>query len=618
VLDDIYQLRERARVALQRNDLDEAAHALVTAAQQTHIAEHDYVTILRPLVEILERRGDSRSALTVEWYLGSTEKGFARALALLPNVPPVDRGRTLAAAGDKGGAARQMEDAGLVAAAAIYREESGDWQGARALWSRLTHVSLRVEGSGEGSGGGGAAYNLALVHFNLGRCAKHCNDLRQAREAFVAAVRLLEEAADHFESVGQRERAFDCFQVLVQIGHESRMFEDVLEGFVNCIRILREDHLKYFALQYFEDALLSAKENGELSAAATLAREAAEYARALGLTSASLHYILLQAELWRGVARQHTDRGDPPQIAENALLAAVLAYGDVGQFAKVGQLYSELGQLGLDPARRAHYGRASKRYEGVKDETIDAASLPAHVRQDNHFPEVWHGDLIEWEEHGSAAEASADVVLNRSLPDVIRRKAMLARLTAFAVESHPDDASQPAILARARLAEQLAQLQLYSVLSPLEKLFTRSERAVRIAVLSAMQTLFFKRSFITVRAGLRDPDRGVVDQAAKAVESLYFPHAFDPLARIVRESQEASVRASALRALARIDTVEAAEFMLGVLDHGAPVDRAAAMFGLKGSRGSRFIEIAQSSLPTSGPELGEALREVLRARGAAA
>jgi HEAT repeat protein len=141
---------------------------------------------------------------------------------------------------------------------------------------------------------------------------------------------------------------------------------------------------------------------------------------------------------------------------------------------------------------------------------------------------------------------------------------------------------------------------------------------VKIAVLSAMQTLFFKRSFITVRAGLRDPDHGVVEQAAKAVESLYFPHAFDPLARIVRESQEASVRASALRALARIDTVEAAEFMLGILDHGAPVDRAAAMSGLKGSRGSRFIEIALSSLPTSGAELAGALREVLRARGAAA
>jgi tetratricopeptide (TPR) repeat protein len=615
VLDDLYQLRERARVALQRNDLDEAAHALVTAAQQTHIAEHDYVVLLRPLVEVLQRRGDSRSALTVEWYLDSAEKGFARALALLPDVPPVDRGRTLAAAGDKERAARQMEDAGLVAAAAIYREESGDWQGARALWSRLTHVSFQTSGPGDASAGGGAAYNLALVHFNLGRCAKHCGDPRQARDAFVVAVRLLEEAADHFESVGQRERAFDCFQVLVQIGHEGQRFEDVLEGFVNCIRILREDHLKSFALQFFEDALLAAKEKGELSAAATLAREAAEYARALGITSTSQHYILLQAELWRGVARQHLDRGDPPEIAENALLAAVLAYGEVGQFAKVGQLYSDLGQLNLDSSRRAHYGRASKRYEGVNDESTDATPLPADVRQDNHFPEVWHGDLVEWEEQGSAAEATANVLLNRSLPDVIRRKAMLARLTAFAVDARPDDASQPAILARVRLAEQLAQLQLYAVLSPLEKLFTHSERAVKIAVLSAMQTLFFKRSFITVRAGLRDSDRGVVDQAAKAVESLYFAHAFDPLARIVRESQEAGVRASALRALARVDTVEAAEFMLGILDHGAPLDRAAAISGLKGSRGSRFIEIAQSSLPTSGPELQGALREVLRARG---
>src|SRR5205814_3904035 len=191
------------------------------------------------------------------------------------------------------------ENAGLVAAAAIYREKAADWQGARALWSRLTQVTM----------GGADAYNAALVQFNLARCAKQCGDARQAREAIVAAVRLLEEAADHFESVGQRERAFDCFQVLVQIGRESGMFEDVLEGFVNCIRILREDHLKYFALQYFEDALSAAKEKLEFSAAATLAREAAEYARALGMAPASAHYTMMQAALWQVVARQQLERG---------------------------------------------------------------------------------------------------------------------------------------------------------------------------------------------------------------------------------------------------------------------------------------------------------------------
>jgi hypothetical protein len=233
---------------------------------------------------------------------------------------------------------------------------------------------------------------------------------------------------------------------------------------------------------------------------------------------------------------------------------------------------------------------------------------------------VWHVDLIEWEQQGSAAEACADVLLDKRWPDLIRRKALLARLTALAVEVRgaADVGGAAATTARVRLAEQLAQLQLYAVLSPLEKLFSRPERAVKVAVLSAMQTLFFKRSFITVRGGLRDPDPAVLDQAAKAVESLYFQHAFDPLSRIVRESALPTVRASALRALARVDTPEAAEFLLGILEHGAPGDRHAALDGLKRSRGARFLELAKTSIPTSPPDVQAALREVLRARGVAA
>ena len=146
----------------------------------------------------------------------------------------------------------------------------------------------------------------------------------------------------------------------------------------------------------------------------------------------------------------------------------------------------------------------------------------------------------------------------------------------------------------------------------------RPERPVKVAVLTAMQTLLFKRSFITVRAALRDPDPAVVGQAAKAVESLYFPHAFDPLSRIVRESATPSVRASALRALAKVDTIEAAEFLLGILEHGAPGDRHAALESLKRSRGARFLELAKASFPTSTPDVQAALRDVLRVRGVAA
>ena len=609
MLDDLYYLRERARQALARGDLDDAANALVSAASQTNIAENDYLGVLRPLEDVLMRRGDARSALTVLWYMMQTEKdGRKRAEAKLDAVPPVDRARTLAAVGDMAGAAREMENAGLVAAAAIYKEKAGDWAGARALWSRLAQVTSS----------GADAYNAALVQFNLARCAKQCKDPRQAHDAIVASVRLVEEAADHFESVGQRERAFDCFQVLVQIGRESGMFEDVLEGFVNCIRILREDHLKYFALQYFEDALSAAKERREFSAAATIAREVSEYARALGMAPTSAHYVLQQAELWREVAKLQKERGAPAEIGENALLAAILAFGEVGQYSRVGKLYEELATMDLEPARTKHYARAAKRYEGVRDEPLEAAPLPMHLRQENQFPDVWHVDLIEWEQQGSAAEACADVLLDRHWPDIIRRKAMLARLTAFAVESKPDDSSQGTTAARVRLCEQLSQLGLYGVLSPLETLFSRAERPVRVAVLAAMQMLFFKRSFITVRAALRDGDNAVVEQAEKATEALTFPHAFDPLSRIVRESARPSTRASALRALAKVDTPEAAEFLLGVLEHGAPADRTAAQEGLKRSRAARFIELARAAMPSAAPELQGALRDILRTRGIAA
>ena len=74
MLDDLYYLRERARQAMARGDLDDAANSLVTAAQQTHIAENDYVAILKPLEEVLAKRGDVRSSLTVQWYLAFGER----------------------------------------------------------------------------------------------------------------------------------------------------------------------------------------------------------------------------------------------------------------------------------------------------------------------------------------------------------------------------------------------------------------------------------------------------------------------------------------------------------------------------------------------------------------
>lgn len=610
MLDDLFVLRDRARAAASRGDFDTAVTALVAAASQTHVAEHEYLGILKLLEEVYGQRGEARAALTLVGYVAAGDPaGWRRAAPWMSRVPPQDRARVLAAQGKMREASEEMEAAGCLAGAAIHREKAKDWTGARALWMRLAGQAER----------GADAYASALVRFNLARCARQCGDAGQARESTVATIRLLEEAADHFESTGRRERAFDCFQVLVQVGRESGAFEDVLEGFVNCIRILREDHLKYFALEYYDEAIAAAAQQTETSAAATLAREAADYARSLALPGLASGYVVQQAELWRTLAAQHLQRGAPPEIAENALLASLLAYGELRQYGKVGELYRQLAGLDLEASRRAHYERAAVRYVREKDEKPGGAGGAAHpLRQDVQAADVWHVDVLEWEQRGSAVEACGDVMLDRRWPDLIRRKAMLARLTALAVESASPTSETEAAAGRVRLAEQLAHLQLYVVLSPLEALMDRPEPRLRVAVMQAMQTLFFKRSFAAVQRGLRDAEPAVVAQARKAVEALSFPHAVDPLSRIVRESLDAHARAAALRALARIESVEAAELLVGVLEYGPAVDRLAAVTALKGARGAKFVDAARSALPGASPALAETLREVLAARGLAA
>jgi hypothetical protein len=625
-------LREQARVAAARGDLATAIGTLLTAASKTHAPDADYDAILRPLSDLLGRAKEPRRALTVVELLASNEPGeWPLASSLMTLVPAVDRARALGAQGFNAEAAREAEAGGSMASAAFHRERDGDWPAARALWARLASSSGRREGergAREDGESGESMYVRALVHFNLARCARQCQDAAQLREATVDCVRLLEEAADHFESIGQRERAFDCFEVLAQVGRESGAFEDVLEGYVNAIRILREDHLKYFALQLYDEAIGAAAEQGEAGAAATLAREAAEYARSLGLEPAARRYSLRQADLWRVSARRSLERGAPTEIAENALLASVLAFGEVGQAARVGEAYSELATLDLDPARREHYARTARRYAAAKDDPLEARESRA---RDGSAPpartapvsDVWRIDVLEWERRGSAAEACAEIMLDTRLPDFMRRRAMLARLTALEAEERAEDPSPNAEALRVRLARDLGQLPLYAVLAPLEHLFAQAtlhtERRVKVAVLQAVATLFFKRSFVLVRAGLADADPTVVEKAVDAIGAFVFEHAFDPLARLVRESPNPAARGAALAALAQLDTADAADLLLGILEHGSHADRAVAADALKRSTGTKFTQLAREVLASTSratqPELHGLLAEVLAARG---
>ena len=65
--------------------------------------------------------------------------------------------------------------------------------------------------------------------------------------------------------------------------------------------------------------------------------------------------------------------------------------------------------------------------------------------------------------------------------------------------------------------------------------------------------------------GLSDPEPGVRESAIEALRRLHFPHAFNPLARIYRESADARVQAVALESIGKIGTIEAGEMLLMVL-----------------------------------------------------
>ncbi len=611
----VHELRQEASAALGRGDYARAVGALQAALQHTVAREEDYVGATNELRDVYTRLGDHRKALTLDWYSG----GERSQRALIQQVPAIDRARTLLSWADRATdrergsgmyskAADEYEAAGLVAQAAIARERGGDFHRARALWSRLSQIL---------SASGQDLYAAGLSRFNLARTSLRTGDAGAAREAVVAAVHLLEEAADRYETVGQRERAFDCYQVLIAVGRESGEFEHIVEGYVNVIRILREDHLRYYALQSYEEAVFAAEKQGEVSAAATLSREMSAYARKEGLSAVAGFATLTQARLWQEVAIASQKRKSPPEIAENALLAAVIALGEAGQYRQVGTVYGSLSRLPLEESRTNHYTRARGRYNDAQDLAIDASPLPAHLRHEVGFPEVWHVDLVEWEQGGSASQACGDIVLDPSQwSEVTRRRAMLARLSALAVETPPQPGQRaPGADAYAKLAEQLALVELYTILSPLEQMFRRPEASVRAAVVKAMSRFLYKRTFITLREALVDGDPTIVSEAAKALEELRFPHAFDPLARIYRESQSTEVRKSALRALSKIDTLEAAEMMLGVIQHDGAEERGAALDALKKARGLRFVDLARDQMKQLSGPVRAAVREVLQARG---
>ncbi len=531
---------------------------------QTHVINYEYDDWLLRLGEIYRHLGRPREAAFVYMYLhhghqARTQLAGEEHVALVARLAEMDKKWVEAA--------HLYEKAKLPVHAAVAYERAKQNDAAVGAWKGLLHHPGLAH----------RPYEAALVHFNYGLAVARVDaQSTEARRALIESQRKLEQVADDFEQSGEHERAFDCFQILLKLGKESGQFENLAEGYVNCIRVLREDNLKFYVLQYYEDFIKLALERNELHAAATLYQEAAAFAARAALPY-DRHYQHKSALTWMRCAEKFVETGVPVQMVENALLAAASQHSAVGDYPAVRECFEKLAGLELPERAKKRFSTIAQRYKGLASPPVELPGLPDYLKQQHAYGDIWFVDLLEWEMDGDPFSIAASVVGDLRYPNGIRRRALVVLLTLADAQTRKATDDPETLV---QVAEQLGELQSYVALSPLEKLFTSPDPQIRRAAVRALRFLYFKRSFVIVRKALGDPDPQVREAALVAIGGLHFPHAFNPLARIYRETTDSRVRIAALQSIGKIQTVEAGEFLVMVLRQESGALRDAAYTAL--------------------------------------
>ena len=371
--------------------------------------------------------------------------------------------------------------------------------------------------------------------------------------------------------------------------------------------------MRWHALQYYEDFCAKSLEAGELLARATAAREMAAYASAQGVSYAKA-LRLREAEAWIAAAEQTLAKQGASAAMEHALLGAAAAYSSMGRYGSAVGVFARLSECAASAENRARYAGAAKRYPNADDGAADPAAVPRYRSDRVSYPDVWHEDVLEWENDGDPVEACREVLAiaetqaNDRAGEARRRLAMVASV-AWTLASEGVVVHGPG----QRLG-RLAAVGAYGMLSPLERLYDRGDAEERCAVLGAARVLAYKRTFVMVEKGARDVDVAVRVAAREALGHLAFPHAYDPLVRLHRDAPEGETRLEALRSIATIATPDAAEYLLRVIAEGREDERQVASRALARSRVPEVGSMLQSAIERERGSVRERLAMVAAAR----
>lgn len=497
--------------------------------------------------------------------------------------------------------------------AALAYQSAGRLDAAQACWQTVLADSRLLP------------YHQALVRVNLSLALHRGQSSRLAHRQAAAAQQLLEEVADEAEARGERERALDCYRVLLQLGQELGRFENLAEGYLNCIRILKDEQLRLHALRYYEDFARVGSALGEHHTVAQVCREAADYLDRRGLDPAlRRRYQRRAATAAVAAAEQLQARGGAVTLCEHAYLLAIESWNALDDFVEVGACFAALAALPLPAERQQRYLRLVANYPRPPQPAPPATSaasadtgeaLPAFLRQQQAYPPIWLLDLLEWEAAGDPAAVCLALLGDTQRALLTRRHALVVLLLSHstaAPSAGPEPASPQDGESRRQQAlaivSSLANLRTYEALRPLERLYAEAAAraaspaeaahaaAVRTTILAAPPRLLYKRAFYLIARGLDDPHPAARRQALESLARLHFPDAIAPLCRLFRDSRDPAVRSAVLHSLGRAHDLRAGEFLLEVLRHEPEPLRSEARRLLLRYENPELVPLLQRSL----------------------
>ena len=214
------------------------------------------------------------------------------------------------------------------------------------------------------------------------------------------------------------------------MGRLQKSYEPFAEGYLNCIRILKQKGDRFFTIQYYYDFIAASEELGELHSVAELYREAGEYARRVGFIYAD-YFMTEAAQAWLRVGKMASERSQAAELIENALLAAVSCFNRVQDDRNVADCYGRLATLDLSDKKKARYQELATdlgRLSAGRDRDAPPA-FPEYFRRRLPVQEVWVRDLLEQESGSDIPDAIGRLIGDhKNVWEVQRRKALLIAL----------------------------------------------------------------------------------------------------------------------------------------------------------------------------------------------